>query len=173
MINKLKNPKTKFYEEIKQIILSGDFTWNYYPSTTLGKDNISFLSHSFLGRPEGTITKFPMVNSNYTDFVCQGLLEILSFNGIEVSTFFRVNANSVDPRGKPEYTFPHVDHSYQHSNILVYLTNSGGKTIVDDSEYDPKEDDVIMFDGNLEHYMETPLTERRVVIVATFLQYNK
>jgi len=170
MITKLKNPKSRFYEEIKSIILSSDFSWRYFSSTTHGLDSISFFSHDFLQRPEDLNNKYPRPNSNYCDFVCQVLLEILEYNQITINTFFRINANLVEPKKQIENTCEHVDHSFNHSNILVYLTGSGGKTIVGDSEYDPKEDDVIMFDGHIKHYHQTPIDERRVVIVSTFLQ---
>ena len=53
-------------------------------------------------------------------------------------------------------------------NLLIYLTNAGGKTVVGDEYHDPREDDVITFGGD-EHYHYTPEKERRIVIVATFI----
>ena len=58
-------------------------------------------------------------------------------------------------------------------NLIVYLTNAGGKTFVKNEdtskyeEHDPVEDDIILFTG--EHYMQTPRDKRRVILVATMI----
>ena len=56
-------------------------------------------------------------------------------------------------------------HHFPHKNILLYLTDTGGKTFVEEEYHDPKEDDVIIFSGN--HWAELPKTGRRIVIVNT------
>ena len=61
----------------------------------------------------------------------------------------------------------HVDHDFPHKNLLIYLTDAGGKTIVGNESHDPKEDDIIMFPG-LMHCIETSHTKDRVVLVVTF-----
>ena len=61
-----------------------------------------------------------------------------------------------------------MDHTYPHQNIIMYHTDSGGRTFVEDGEHDPKEDDVILFSGR--HHMELPKEKRRVVSVGTI--YN-
>ena len=55
----------------------------------------------------------------------------------------------------------------------MYLTNAGGKTFVKNEdtskyeEYDPVEDDIILFSGK--HFMQNPIDNRRVILVATIL----
>ena len=62
---------------------------------------------------------------------------------------------------------------YPHGNIIVYLTNAGGKTFVSNGdnspyeEHDPVEDDIILFSGK--HFMQNPSDNRRIILVATIL----
>ena len=49
----------------------------------------------------------------------------------------------------------------------MYLTDAGGDTVVNDEVYSPKEDGVIMFEG--EHYHHFPMKDARIVFVATYL----
>ena len=81
---------------------------------------------------------------------------------------------------KPKYTRPHVDHKFPHTNMLIYLTDAGGKTIVEDISkreestfslslaHDPKEDDVVTFGGQY-HCHELPKEKPRLVIVTTYI----
>ena len=64
-----------------------------------------------------------------------------------------------------QFTNPHTDHSFKHVNLLIYLTDNGGKTFVEGEEHEPSEDDVILFTG--EHFFELPKKGRRIVIIAT------
>lgn len=167
MIEILNNPKTNLYFGVKTLILSEDFYWNYNYSTS-NNDHIPFFGHCLLRRPEDTPIKFSKELSPHTEIVSKCLLEILDFNNININTFFRINVNMVLPTKVKKYTSRHVDHPFFHHNMIVYLTNSGGKLFAGEDEHDPKEDGIVMFEGNLEHCIQTPLKERRVAIVSTF-----
>ena len=65
---------------------------------------------------------------------------------------------------------PHEDHDFPHHNLIVYLTDTGGETFVENESHDPKEDDVILFTG--EHYMKRPVKDRRIILVATIFSYD-
>ena len=92
---------------------------------------------------------------------------VLGMNDIEYNYLVRLSVNSTSPLKGVKKTLWHEDHTFPHKNILVYLTNSGGKTIVEREEFDPREDDIIVFSGMHQHL--TPAKERRVVIVGTFV----
>ena len=77
----------------------------------------------------------------------------------------------VHPRNGIQLSEPHLDHNFPHYNLLVYLTNSGGETFVENEVYSPKEDDVIIFTGK--HYMKRPSDDRRVVLIATILPFGE
>jgi len=82
-----------------------------------------------------------------------------------------MNANCVHSDSVYQYSLPHIDHRFPHKNIIVYLTNSGGNTIIEEVPYEPKEDDVLIFEG--EHYIEKPKASRRIVLVSTiFTDFN-
>tara|TARA_B100000579_G_C22355779_1_gene631565 strand:- start:56 stop:577 length:522 start_codon:yes stop_codon:yes gene_type:complete len=163
-IVKLHNLRTKDYLDLKDLILSPHFPW--YVSNAHNTDDFKFFSHIFVKRPgEGTL--FPVSQSSHANLVNTVLGQILYLNDIDISCLYRSNANLVPPSLEVKRTTEHVDHEFPHNNLLIYLTDSGGKTIVGNESYDPKEDDVIMFGGH-SHCIETSHKKNRVVIVATF-----
>lgn len=183
MIKQLDNPKTDRYLECKQFILGSNFPWFHNtefvhsdsPSTEKLKEsntdinaynNISFLSHDFLTRPLPG-RKYPVVNSQHAILCYTVLEEIFEHNEIDINCIYRMNANMVYPSSGIQETIPHTDHTFQHKNILVYLTDSGGETKCGDSRFDPKEDDIIIFEGI--HNFVLPKQKPRVVLVATYI----
>ena len=176
-IEQLNNPKTKTYLEFKQHVLSGMFEWYWFESVDnentpkYDKEkytNISFYSHGFLMRPNNHL-KYPFSTSQYTETASTIFQEILKYNGVHINSFLRIGANCVHPQPNSGVvsSIPHFDHSFPHKNVLIYLTDAGGDTYVMDKSHSPVEDDVILFEG--EHYMQTPLEKRRIVLVATFV----
>lgn len=178
MISKLKNPKTPLYLKFKEEIFSTNFWWYYHPTSTFtnkdGDDyiNVPFYSHTFLMRPDPPAhcnpNKTPKPNSDYFDTVSKVFIEIFEHNKIDINYFLRINANCVHPLNKVYNTIPHLDHSFNHKIAIIYLTDSGGSTIVEDEKHDPEEDDVIVFGGET-HYFQTPEKTRRVILIASFL----
>tara|TARA_B100000900_G_scaffold396728_1_gene396288 strand:+ start:2702 stop:3205 length:504 start_codon:yes stop_codon:yes gene_type:complete len=162
MIKVLKNPKTNHYLQLKKHVLGREFPWRHNVST-----NMDFYSHVFLQRPElqgYTLPNSSLANDN---FVVMG--EIIDYNGLykDIPYFFlRSNANATHPDSGRQYSDPHVDHpNTPHSNLIVYLTNTDGDTIIGDDRHSPKEDDVVLFTG--EHYMQRPSKGRRVILIST------
>jgi len=178
-ITKLKNPKTKTYREFKKLINSTTFPWQWHSVSTRldpkiiednGKiyHNISFYTHPFLTRPEGNPKKFPIISSPYVDGAVEVFSEILEYNNVEMYSFLRMGVNCVHPFEEIKNSIPHIDHPFEHNNILIYLTNAGGRIFVEDSFHDPEEDDVIIFEGKT-HFHQTPASERRLALVATYI----
>jgi len=186
MILPLKNPNTDNYKILKNIILSNDFPWYYHETSTLDYlldieqqnlekyGNLPFYGHTFLDRPDGLekYKKVSEVKSQYFDLSYTVFEEILNFNNLNLEYFYlRMNANCVHSDSVYQYSLPHIDHRFPHKNIIVYLTNSGGNTIIEEVPYEPKEDDVLIFEG--EHYIEKPKASRRIVLVSTiFTDFN-
>jgi len=174
LIKQLNNPKTQSYLEFKDFTLSLFFPWYWNSSigtphlNTDGYHNLGHYGHVFLERPEQVKNKIPRQTSEHLDKISEIIVEILEFNNIEVNSFIRISANCVHPSNEILKSTPHVDHEFDHKNILLYLTNAGGYTVVNDEIFDPNEDDVILFGGEM-HYMQTPQKDRRVVLVATFV----
>ena len=162
MIKVLKNPKTNHYREFKSTVLSKEFPWRYNVST-----NMDFYSHVFLQRPE--LNGYTEPHSKWTNQNCIVMGEIVDYNGLykDIPYFFlRANANATHPDSGRQYSEPHVDHpNTPHYNLIVYLTDADGYTIVENDRYSPKEDDVVLFTG--QHYMQRPSKGRRVILIST------
>ena len=174
-ITKLYNNKTLEYEQLKEVIFSSNFSWHtciHHNSSSNSEDYLRHFSHIFVRRP-GQTTLYPESGSSYTPLLDKVLSQIFSLNNIDVSCLYRSAANLMPPVLnsssflESKRTAEHVDHDFPHNNLLIYLTDAGGKTIVGNESHDPREDDIIMFPGCM-HYIETSHTKDRVVIVATF-----
>jgi hypothetical protein len=177
--SKIKNPITDEYLVFKSIVLSNSFPWYFNPESNPnlqmeGFLSESFYSHTILQRPEDHPQKLcPIpISSIFNDF-CVVIDQIFRFNGIEVNSLLRANLNCMYPDvlGNDKPTVPHYDHVFDYNHILIYLTDSGGNTIfLDDDiiEYEPNEDDIIIFPKCL-HSNRLPQTKRRIVLVATYV----
>lgn len=175
----LKAPDTETYRAMKTLVTGNDFPW-YWTNFTVQNAEESeynqegFYSHVLLARPrwdniEGTL--FPTPASNYFQQIYPAIEEIFDYNNYSVNCLYRVNANCVHP-GEKKMTPPHVDHQFPHKNMVIYLTDAGGPTILTDESFTPvdshvpAEDDIAIFDGW--HCMIPPSHKRRIVLVVTF-----
>jgi len=180
MITKLKNPFSRQYEDVKDLFTGSMVSWTNNmsggkygdpKSVKVGHEFIPFLSHALLTRPE--MYGFSVQSSEFLPMVVNLLMEILALNGkTPVKCFHRINANVTFPTEKMIPSEPHVDHQFPHENMLIYLTDKGGATVVGDEVYEPKEDDIICFPGQSLHYIHPPKTGGRVIIVATYELVN-
>tara|TARA_S200000501_G_C20532117_1_gene616137 strand:+ start:65 stop:682 length:618 start_codon:yes stop_codon:yes gene_type:complete len=188
MIEVLKNPLTPNYLKLKEIILSDNFHWENIISTmdvvsnTEGHIHMPVDIHTFIPRPEttrednsvtGSLSKKigdaeGKSKSEYVDLCVTVMTEILDYSNLFGTYIFHRAATNRTHSGEGiQLSEPHIDHNFPHNNLLVYLTNSGGETFVEGEKFNPKEDDVIVFEG--EHYMKRPIKDRRVVLVSTFM----
>jgi len=171
IIRELKNPLTKEYFCLKKIIFSKEFLWHIELST----DNAGklFFSHCVLARPEEKF-RVSKSNSNYFDTVIEILNQIIEYNNLKVNCFMRINFNFSFNQGGGPNCSPHYDHDFPHKNLLVYLNQATGPTVVINSEdetqeyFYPKEDAIITFEGKHYHYQPN-IGNNRVVLVATYI----
>ena len=174
MIKVLKNPKTDKFYELKNLILSPNFPWYYQYSTgeeeeVEGHMHMEGYGHAFFVRPE--THKFTKIDSSYSTACRDVLVEIIDNNNLFDNYFFlRAAANCIHSNQGIQLSIPHVDHNFPHYNLIVYLTDTGGETFVENEVHDPKEDDVILFTG--QHYLKRPIKDRRILLVATIFTYN-
>ena len=176
MIQTLVNPKTELYYNFKNIIFSNNFPWFWQTTSTgelflEGHTDISFYGHSLLCRPDELVNqRYTRPLSEHLETFTQIVDEIFEYNGITDEYFFlRSCINCVHPKSGIQYSVPHFDHGFPHENLIIYLTDSGGSTYVEGEEYNPREDDVIIFSGK--HYAKLPENDRRIIIVSTFMRY--
>ena len=176
--NKLINPRSSTYYDIKNFILGADFPWYWNPKATpydvdTGQYlDVPFYSHVFMARPRWKSMAdklYPEQHSMLLDTIYPLLDEIVQINNLQVNSFMRINANCVHPQYDPRSTIPHHDHQFDHTNLIVYFTDAGGETIlVDDNEmFNPSQDDIVSFKGL--HCMNPPKKDRRVILVATYI----
>ena len=162
MIKVLENPKTNNYYQLKKFVLSNEFPWRHNESC-----NMPFYSHVFLQRPE--INGYSEPHSKWTNQNLMVMAEIIDYNSLykDIPYFFlRSNANATHPDSGRQYSDRHVDHpNTPHSNLIVYLTDTDGDTIIGDNRHSPKEDDIVLFTG--EHCMQRPSKGRRVILIST------
>jgi hypothetical protein len=173
LIKELKNPLTEEYLSLKQTIFSNEFPW-YAGNTTdgLGAFATFFYSHTILLRP--TIS-WPVSRpiSDHVVVTTKILKEILNYNDIEINYFIRININDTFNSGGGLACDPHVDHDFPHKNLLIYLNNSSGPTVVIDPRtnqeeyFHPQEDVIITFEGKHCHY-QPDIGKRRTVLIATY-----
>ena len=175
-MRRLTNPRTDLYKNIKRLMLSPEFTWNFYneccvdmkdTEVTSGHRNFSFFSNVILARPGTNGLKYPVSNFEHLDTIGEMLNQIWDYNNINVNCIFRINANLVYPQAGIQASPIHRDHEFPHKNLLIYLTDAGGKTVCGKDEHNPQEDDIIEF-GGFKHYYYLPLEKPRVVLVATY-----
>ena len=172
MLKVLQNPTTNLYHRFRNLVLSGDFAWHYGMSTDTEEENppghmhMEFYGHTFVTRQEATY--YSESTSVFTSDSIEVLREIIDYNKLfESYVFTRAAANCTFPNEGAQLSQPHVDHNFPHFNLIVYLTDTGGETFVEDEIHIPKIHDVILFRGK--HYMKRPTRDRRIILVATIL----
>lgn len=169
MIQKISIKKTENYINFKKISL-GNLSWVYQSSTSYGVEDYPVFVHSIVSTP-GILNLFPTYCSDLHSICNLVLSEIFYENGIDVKCVFRVGLNMCLPLiSDVQHSHPHYDHNFDHKNLLVYLTDSDGDTVVcekNEVRNSPKEDTGIVFKGK--HYNYLPTYNRRVVLVCTFM----
>ena len=159
----LKNPKSEVYFKLKNHFISKWFPWYYHESTLPegsevddGHDEFPFFSYEILTRPGTDGDLYPKVNG--PDFIS------------DPKTILRINVNLTIPTEKNLPSPLHTDHPFPHKNMLVYITPThDGHTIVDGVEHPMDEDGILIFDGSLLHCHLPPTTDRRIVLVITYI----
>lgn len=179
MIKKLSNPRTQNYFALKQMVNDETFPWFYYPSSVKQKEkypghtNHPSYIHTFLERPWNNMTKlYPEVRSGSMEYIGEVFAEIARENNFVINCLLRACVNCIEPIDNPQLSIPHVDHDFPHNNLIIYLSDAGGETVVYNDniveEHHPKEDDIILFRSSLHCYRPSS-KKRRLVLVATYI----
>lgn len=167
MIRELKNPMCPEYLQLKEIILSGYFSWSWGQSTRFGVEDYPFLSHCFIRRPGEMGFLYPMPSCELAPKCNYVVGQINDSNDLGINCILRVNANLTFPWKDGRKTPIHTDHEFPHKNILIYLNDSDGDTVCGNDRFTPKEDAIILFEGDHYHYL--PSEDKRVVLVVTYI----
>lgn len=179
MLKILKIPKFEEYDKMRERIFDHQFPWYYNEKSTRGLDDVDghtnhpFYSHILLTRPE-TGAPYCEPKSSATDDIIKVMGTIIESNNKESNFFFtRMSVNCTFPIEGNQFSIPHHDHLFPHTNFICYLTDDhgeGGRTFIEGHPpHKPVKDQFIVFTGK--HYTELPKRGRRIIIVGTFINY--
>jgi len=204
----LKNPITSNYLDLKESIFGPDICWLYQSRQTDYKVNSSsdycssvpLFYHNVLERPESVEqgTSFDdidcRIRSGVYDRIKTVIEEIFDANNIKVKKYHRISVNCCLNVNTHVQSPVHVDHLFEHQQMIIYLSTSLAPTNpyaekytsgydVNKSSYYlglekkdillkiyPHEDQIVTFDGLYYHSYDYPTTDkqRRIVIVCTY-----
>ena len=162
MYRKLVNPLSDNYNSLKDLVLSDQFPW-YWQKQEEDGVTPGFYHHSILSRPEKELVS--IVQSQHFDLVRDYVKEIIELNQLNTNYILRMSLNCT--HNQNILTAPHVDHSFDHANMIVYLTDAGGDTVINNISFSPVEDDVICFNGVTHYQNLSQIKGKRVVLVIT------
>ena len=165
-----KESKTFLSEKQKNFIDSFSFMPFYWRANAAAEDDGGHhFIHYIINKDKGYYNK----HNNQNEF-----FEILkSFSkeqNIKIKEIFRCALNITFFNGKIDKVPVHTDHIYKHKQLLIYLDDSFGDTVVLDKKnkplkiIKPERFKGVCFD-NLPHYHYFPINGVRKVIVYTFI----
>ena len=139
--------------------------------------DIPYYSHALMVRPDRDGGKlYTEITSSLFESTYEVLKQIFKYNDINPSVIYRLNFN-VTFSSKNKRSAYHRDLiDLPHKNLIIYMSKfSGGETYIKDGTreiiYTPKEDEIILFDGDLDHCNAVPSEdERRIVMVANIYE---
>lgn len=184
MFKILSNEKLQEYTTVKNLIDSSAFAW-FWSDRSVKPDiantlEVPYLSHCVLAapglHPDKNMTRcfaYPKENSPYVDLFHKMFLNLFYINNIQINSLLRINVNLTFKINEYTHTYPHEDHPFPHKNLLIYLNNADGDTVICDKSNNiidrssPKEDKIVAFEGRHYHYLPTKNT--RKVIVCTYI----
>jgi len=107
-------------------------------------------------------------NKHYSYFKSL-LISILKKHNLKLKKIHRMAVNVTFNNGYVKEVPLHKDHDFPHKQLLLYLNDSTGDTIIPyyNKTITPKENKAIIFDG-IEHKHIFPETGIRIVCVFTF-----
>jgi len=161
---------TQFQKEHLETILSSSFPF-YYTTSAIDGDDLDWMSHTVLQRPESRDKDSDGVNSTYFNLFKEILETFCKKNNIQLNTIFRICVNLTFPTNNT-FSLSHVDHEFEHKQLILYLTdNEEAYTCVLENNKEikiyPKKFKGACFNNN-PHYAKLPENNRRIVVVFTF-----
>ena len=112
-------------------------------------------------------------------FLCAYYRSLYEKHKLKYKEILRASINLVYPQKVTE-SAPHVDHNFPHNQIICYLNESDGDTVILKKQIKGKhfgykelkrvspEPYKILYFGRLVHYVVHPTSGRRIVLVMTF-----
>ena len=169
-----KNPLTDEYKELKKwVVNSGTMPW-YYRITDHTSNTLTFYGHTVVQRPNNNAQRpCSEIISDMFHPTYKVIQQIFDYNNTVLNVIYRINFNCVGPN-KIKRSGWHEDLDIPHKNLIVYLTTftDGWTYLKNGDEVEkskPKEDGIIIFEGEHCHAPPKKEYERRIVLVACYL----
>lgn len=158
---KLINPKGSYYQQIKEFANGNSIPWFWNVKCDETPD---YYRHIIVDRPEANLCSNVISPPAY-EYAKNFFKDLCVVNELNTNYILRMAINCIHPQSKVTPT--HKDHYFPHANIIVYLNNGGGDTIVEGERFSPSEDDIICFDG-IDHQVDLrTVDKRRIVMIIT------
>tara|TARA_R110000751_G_scaffold38304_2_gene92093 strand:- start:762 stop:1271 length:510 start_codon:yes stop_codon:yes gene_type:complete len=141
----------------------------FWRTDQLYPDNRPYLTHSFI--LYDPVKDTSTINSPKYEEVLDILKTFCFRNKIPFTKCFRANFNRTFPLKTQKGTF-HSDHTFDHTQLLVYLNDADGDTILENGTRIKFKKDLGVCFGNLLHYGETPshkYPQGRGILIFTFI----
>lgn len=156
-------------------------------------NNISFFSHEVQSRIN-VDTKIPEPKSELYTPICKTIFRLMETLGIEYDEIARININNTINCGNTSSSDliacdPHIDHSFRTVQVIFYMNDSDGDTIIynkkshfeidceitisEDQEVltriTPQKGKILVFDGSYYHTHYLPSHGYRSIIVVSVI----
>tara|TARA_R100000306_G_scaffold57372_1_gene55497 strand:- start:156 stop:707 length:552 start_codon:yes stop_codon:yes gene_type:complete len=169
-------------EFVRKNILSEIFPWYFIPNSVVtqrsGGDGVNFFGHTLVKRFEHRKLGEELHQSSACDFFMPIIDRFFKKHKLKYKEILRGSINLLYPQPVRQ-SAPHVDHNFPHNQIICYLNESDGDTVVLKKEKGKRlkykefarvspEPFKILYFGYLPHYVIHPTSGRRIVLVMTF-----
>jgi hypothetical protein len=144
----------KEFNDIKNIIMGGNFPWFYNPFVNEEDANNFYFTHTFFD--------YSKVNSNYYE-VLNPVIEKL-----EIKALIRAKGNLYSKTEQLIEHGKHIDCSFKHKGAIFYVNTNNGFTILEDgTKIESIENRLLMFDSSKLH-SSTNCTDKKCRININF-----
>lgn len=165
--NFLNKEELKFVNTFTDV--NSDICWKF-SYATMGAYMHHFFSHMIIDRKYADNDIPAVIESPHLEFFRGIFLRYCEKHNIKHELIYRMNINFTGHSQKDFFCSAHVDHGYEHKIMLLYLSESGGNTVLfneigpDFDENVPDVDDVNVNPDELSIYKEIPPKQGKVVV---------
>ena len=142
-----------YFNKIKDIILSDNFSWYYNDSITSKNDpkHFFYFTHNFYNENKTHSNFFNIWEAFLKKIDCKALIRIKG------SMYINVNEKRKNKS--------HVDYPYTHKGCLFYLNSNNGKTYFKNKIVTPKENRAVFFDPSVPHSSSLCTDQKRRITI--------
>jgi len=156
-------------DAINRVVLGYDFPWFYHPSDTHDSQGLPFMCHTLVHRDESYTPVEGTVNSQSYEF-----FKTIFDRICPDRTVLRASLN-LTFHNPAEHGSIHVDHEFEHNNLIIYLSHTSAGTILYDQNHKqidctPSEYNTAVQFAGLPHAQQLCAPgETRLVVVFTYI----